>query len=311
VTSVLSETGTEQGRGPKGSRPRRGLPTWTRSVPLVPAVFLLAVFFVGPVIWAVYGSFTNLALTGRHARSSELVGLQNYADLLKDPSFPNALWLTVVFVVASAVIGQNALGMLLALMMRHSSTAVASVTRTIIVITWIMPEIVGAFVLYAYFNKSGTLNAVLGLLGITGTNWLFEFPMFAIVLANIWRGTAFSMMVYQAALSEVPPELTESAMIDGAGGRQRFFQVTLPVIRPTVATNLMLTTLQTLAVFTLIWVMTAGGPVNASSTLPVLAFQVAFRAGNIGYGTAIATVMLLVGAVFAAVYVRALRPGRS
>lgn len=279
-------------------------------MPLLPAMFLLAVFFVGPVIWAIYGSFTNLALTGPDALNPRIVGGDNYADLLSDPAFPLAVWLTLVFVVASAIVGQNVLGLAVALMMRSASKPVVAVTRTVIVMTWIMPEIVGAFVLYAYFNKTGTLNALLEAVGLAGPNWLFEFPMLAVIAANIWRGTAFSMMVYQAALSEVPPELTEAAMIDGATGRQRFLQVTLPVIRPTVATNLMLTTLQTLAVFTLIWVMTSGGPVNASTTLPVLAFKVAFRTGDVGYGTAIATVMLLVGAAFAAVYVRALRPER-
>jgi multiple sugar transport system permease protein len=116
------------------------------------------------------------------------------------------------------------------------------------------------------------------------------------------------MLVYRAALSEVPTEIDEAAQIDGASGWQRFFRITLPMIRRSISTNLMLTTLQTLAVFTLIWVMTGGGPGTSSSTLPVLAYQEAFKFSQIGYGTAIATVTILVGAVFSLVYIKVLKP---
>lgn len=279
-----------------------------RSLPILPTLLLLAVFFVGPMLWALYGSFTNMALTGPQALHPDFVGTQNYQRLFADPAFPRALWLTVVFVVASAIIGQNVLGMCLALLLRRATAGVGAVVRGIVVFTWVLPELVAAFVLYAFFNDGGTLNQALAAVGVRGLDWLYVTPMLAIVLGNTWRGTAFSMMVYQAALVGVPDELTEAAMIDGANGRARFFQVTLPVIRGSVTTNLMLITLQTLAVFTLIWVMTAGGPVGASSTLPVLAFQAAFKTGDIGYGTAIAAIMLLVGAVFALLYARMLHP---
>ena len=100
-------------------------------------------------------------------------------------------------------------------------------------------------------------------------------------------------------------------MIDGADGIKRLTWITIPMIQNSIATNLMLITLQTLSVFTLVWVMTAGGPGNWSTTLPVMAFQEAFKFGDIGYGTAIATVMLLIGAAFSLVYIRALRPEKG
>lgn len=117
------------------------------------------------------------------------------------------------------------------------------------------------------------------------------------------------MMIYRAALDDVPPEITESAMIDGAGGWKRLRLITLPMIRGTIFTNLMLTTLQTLSVFTLIWVMTRGGPGNQSMTLPVFAYAEAFSFGDIGYGNAIAVLMLALGAVFSIGYVISLRRG--
>src|SRR5262249_8349799 len=129
----------------------------------------------------------------------------------------------------------------------------------------------------------------------------------AVCLANVWRGTAFSMMVYTAALNDVPRELVEAAEMDGAGPWQRLRLVTLPVIPRTITTNLMLITLQTLSVFGLIYTMTRGGPGNKSETLPIFMYRQAFQNSLIGYGTAIALVLLVVGALFSAVYVRILK----
>ena len=280
---------------------------YLRLLPVVPSVLLLLLFLLAPVVWSFYASFTNAALSGRAARDPQWVGLENYVRMFSDDSFPLAAWLTVVFVAASAVLGQNVLGLLIALLMRRSRKAVSSWVGTAVVAAWILPEIVAAFAAYAYFNRDGTLNQMLALFGGKGPDWLYAFPLVAIILANTWRGTAFSMLVYRAALAGVPQDVSEAALMDGAQGWQRLAFITLPLIRSSIATNLMLITLQTLAVFTLIWVMTAGGPANASTTLPVLAYQEAFKFGDIGYGTAVASVLIVLGVVFGAVYVRLLR----
>ncbi len=125
--------------------------------------------------------------------------------------------------------------------------------------------------------------------------------------ANVWRGTAFSMLIYSAALAEIPQEVTESAAVDGASGRQRLWHITLPMIRRSIGTNLMLNTLQTLSVFGLIWAMTRGGPGSRSQTLPVFMYDQAFLKSLIGYGTAVALLLLVVGALFSVVYLRLLR----
>src|SRR5215218_3912518 len=281
-----------------------------RYLPVLPALLLLLVFLAGPVFWAFQASFTNTGLTGRNARNPEWVGLENYQRLLLDPVFPLSLGLTVLFVGGSAVLGQNLLGLALAVLMRRARRAVSSAVGTAVVAAWVLPEIVAAFAAYAYFSRDGTLNQLLGGLGIGQPDWLYSWPMAAVVLANIWRGTAFSMLVYRAALNDIPAEVVEAAQMDGAAGWQRLAFITLPMIRNSIATNLMLITLQTLAVFTLIWVMTAGGPANASTTLPVLAYQEAFKFGDIGYGTAVASVLLLIGAVFGVGYIRLLREGK-
>ena len=297
--------GTPPRPGRARSATRRSL---VRSIPLLPAVVLLAIFLLGPVISSFYGSFTNASLSGASAQNSAFVGFENYAALFADPDFPKSVLLTLVFLIASAIVGQNVLGLGLALLMRSSNRLVRSLVGTFVVTAWVLPEIVASFAAYAFFNDSGTLNNLLAAIGIDGPNWLYALPMLSVILANIWRGTAFSMLVYSAALQDVPPEITESAEVDGARGWQRLVFITIPMIRRSISTNLMLTTLQTLSVFTLIFVMTGGGPGTNSSTLPVLAYQEAFQFGQLGFGTAIATIMLLVGAAFSVAYIRALKP---
>jgi multiple sugar transport system permease protein len=297
-----------RGREPQGARSRRAGRSIARTVPLLPAIVLLVVFLVGPIISSFYGSFTNASLTGPAAAQSSFVGFKNYIDLFKSPDFPVSVLLTVVFVLLSAVVGQNVVGMILALLIRTGNRIIGAIVSTIVVGAWVLPEIVAAFAAYAFFSTHGTLNGLLKAFGIMGPGWLYAFPMFAVIVANVWRGTAFSMLIYSAALQEVPPEITEAAEVDGATGPKRFFYVTLPIIRGSISTNMMLITLQTLSVFTLIYVMTEGGPGNKTMTLPVLAYQEAFKFSELGYGTAIATILLLVGGVFAVVYIRVLKP---
>ena len=271
-------------------------------------MILLTIFLLGPVISSFYGSLTNASLSGATARNSSFVGFDNYAALFADPNFPKSVMLTLVFLIASAVVGQNILGLVLAILMRSSNRMARSLVGTFVVTAWVLPEIVAAFAAYAFFNDTGTLNKMLAAVGIEGPNWLYALPLLSVILANIWRGTAFSMLIYSAALQDVPTEITESAEVDGARGWQRLLFITIPMIRRSISTNLMLTTLQTLSVFTLIFVMTGGGPGTDSSTLPVLAYQEAFQFGQLGFGTAIATVMLVVGALFSIAYIRALKP---
>jgi multiple sugar transport system permease protein len=304
-------TATSPQQLPIANRRQSRLTRHARLLPVVPAVLLLLVFLAGPVLWAFHASFTNAALTGRNARFPGWVGFANYQRLLADPVFPLSLVLTVIFVGGSAILGQNLLGLAIAILMKRARRTVAAVVGTAVVAAWVLPEIVAAFAAYAYFSRDGTLNQLVAGVGLGQPDWLYSFPLAAIMLANIWRGTAFSMLVYRAALDDVPGEVTEAALMDGAGGWQRLVYITIPMIRASIATNLMLITLQTLAVFTLIWVMTAGGPANASTTLPVLAYQEAFKFGDIGYGTAVASVLILIGVVFGAAYVRLLRESKA
>ncbi|MGW3209994.1 carbohydrate ABC transporter permease [Streptomyces sp. NPDC001135] len=277
----------------------------TRTLPLAPAVVLLLLFLAGPIAYCVYLAFTDLQLTGQAHAS--FVGFANFRRAFHDDAFLNAVWLTLVFTVLSSLLGQNTLGLALAALMKRASKPVRTFTGAVVVTAWVLPEVVAGFLLYAFFRREGTLNAVLDWLHLPRQNWLFTLPVLAVSFANVWRGTAFSMLVYSAALDGIPAEITEAAEVDGAGGWRRMWHITLPMIRRSIGTNLMLNTLQTLSVFGLIWVMTRGGPGNRSQTLPLFMYEQAFQNSMIGYGTAVALLLLLVGSLFSVLYLRLLR----
>ncbi|GAA1585789.1 sugar ABC transporter permease [Kribbella hippodromi] len=277
-----------------------------KMLPLTPAIGLMLVFLAGPILYCVYAAFTNMALTGTGAANVQFVGLDNFRKAFGSNAFTNAIWMTLVFTLISAIIGQNTLGLGLALLMRRSTKVVRNFVGTAVIGAWVLPEVVAAYLLSAFFNDNGTLNVMLHAVGLPGQDWLYAAPIIAVSLANIWRGTAFSMLVYSAALSEVPKEIEESAEMDGAAGFRRLVFVTLPMISRAIMTNLMLITLQTLSVFGLIYAMTRGGPGTKSQTLPLYMYEQAFSFSQIGYGTAIALVMLAIGAVFSLIYLRGL-----
>lgn len=278
--------------------------TAVRAIPMAPAMVLLLVFMAGPILYSVWLAFTNRAIRGPGASDTEFVGVDNFIQAFTSGDFWNSMVLTLIFTLVSAVIGQNVLGMVLALLMERANRIVIAVVTAIVIGAWILPEVVAGYLLYTFFEDEGSLNRILTALHLPPQEWLVSIPILAVSFANIWRGTAFSMLVYSAALGSISSDIYESAAIDGAGPVRRFTSVTLPLMRQAMATNLMLITLQTLSVFGLIWIMTAGGPAQRSQTLPLFMYEQAFSYGQLGYGTAVALVLLLIGAVASLAYLR-------
>jgi multiple sugar transport system permease protein len=275
---------------------------------VVPALALIAIFLVYPALWTLYLGLTNYRLTGIAAARPQFVGLDNYVRALRDPEFLNSLWLTLLYVIGSAVIGQSILGFVLAWTMRTVPRVVRSVVESFVMLAWILPSSVVAFLWIALLDRDGgTLNA---LLGTPGTAWLLEYPMLSIIVFNTWRGTAFSMLLFSAALGAVPPSQLETARMVGASGWQQLRDVVFPHIRGHVLTNLLLISLWTFNDFAP-YLITAGGPDNRSEILPVFVYESAIFDGQLGFGTAISLLMLLINLVLAVVYLRLLRERRS
>ena len=293
--------------GPVDSIDAAGLGRARAAGLVAPALILVLAFLVVPAAWTVYLGVTDYRLTGIQAANPEFVGLDNFKAALVDPDFRNSLWLTLLFVLGSAIIGQTVAGFALAWTLRSVPKIVRSVVETLVLLAWILPSSIVAFLWVAYLSgDGGTLNA---LLQTSGTEWLLEHPMASIIVFNTWRGTAFSMLLFSAALGAVPPSQLESARLAGAGPFAQLRDVVLPHIRGHVLTNTLLISLWTFNDFSP-YLLTAGGPNHASETLPVFIYNKALYGGQLGYGSAISFIMLLINLVIALFYVRLLRERR-
>lgn len=280
---------------------------------MAPAFLVIAVFMLGPAFWALYISFTNMSLTGAGAATPQWVGLQNFVQILHDGEFFNAFRVSLTYLVASALIGQAVLGLLLAMLMRHRQRVFKSVLGAIIIIGWVIPDVVAGFLWSSFLAggpqsvlSPGLLNSIVATFGLPQHAWLQDYPMASIIVANIWRGTAFSMLLYASALEGIPPELLEAASIDGAGLWARIRHITLPLIKGSIATDLLLITLATLSDFTLVFVLTGGSNLN-TELLTIYQYRQAFQFYQIGYGSAISLLIIVVGAILSLLYIRVLR----
>lgn len=273
---------------------------------LLPAILLLLFFFLWPMILSCFYSMTDLTLSGTKAQNYNFIGFKNFTRLFSDPLFKTSFANTLIFLIFSAILGQLILGFITAFLMKQKSKGFRSFTGMAVLIGWIMPEIVVAFCWVAFFAKDGTVNTILNYTGILKEPlaWLYKFPMLTTVIANIWHGTAFSMLQFQAALDAIPMEVEESAELDGASGIKKIFYITIPLVKNTMMTCMSLITLKTLSVFGLIYAMTGGGPGTKTTTLSIYMYRQAFGSYQMGYGTAIALIMLIIGIVLSCIYMK-------
>lgn len=298
------------GGGP-GRRPRRarrgaaedvaGLGFLGAGAFVAPALALIGLFLVFPALWTIYLGMTDYRLTGLQAVDPTFVGLDNYERILGDPSFWRSLRLTLVFVLLSGIVGQSLLGFAIAWALRRLAGWLKGIVETLVLAAWVIPASVSSFLWIALLDRrGGTLNA---LLGTEGAAWLIEHPMPAIIIFNIWVGTAFSMLLFSSALAAVPPSQLESARMAGAGGWAQLRDVVIPNIRGHILTNTLLITLWTFNTFTP-YLVTAGGPNGASEILAVYIYNTAIPGGQLGVGAAISLIMLLINLVIALGYLR-------
>ena len=274
---------------------------------LAPSGVLLLLLFLLPVAYAFYLGLTNATLIGVHAQRYWFTGWTNIRRLLGDTSFWHSLWLTGVFLLGSAVIGVTVLGMALALLVQHASAFWRGLAGAAAIVAWMLPPVSAALIWYAFSTTGGTLSQIFG----GRADLLDDHPLLIVILANIWATAGFSMLMLSAGLRGISREVLEAARMENASRRQVFLFVTLPLMRQSIVTNLLLVTLVILANYALTYIMTAGGPNDATDILPIYSYQQAFSFSNLGYGALIGDVLVLVSTVFAYLYVRALRPARE
>ena len=276
---------------------------------LAPAMILLGIFVVAPVVWAVGLSLTDWGLTGPAALHPKFIGLTNYARLLDNDDFRQSFLRTGVFVVFSAIIGQFVLGMASALALHRRDVRLKGLWGAAILMPLVVPETVAAFAWSSMLESSdqGTVNRIIGLAGVSPVAWLQDNAMLAVIVVNIWRGIAFAMILFSAALEGVPQELNEAATVDGATPRQLLTKITLPLIKPAIVLYMLLTTIGTVTVFGLIYFLTRGGPGGDTTTLAIFVYERAFKFFEIGLGSAASVIMLGFVLGIGLIYVRLLR----
>jgi multiple sugar transport system permease protein len=258
----------------------------------------------------VYLSFTDRALTGAQARHPSFIGLDNYTSLFQDSSFYQSLWLTLIFVLLSAIVGQFVLGLLAAVLLNRKGLHGDALFSAAILMPLVVPETIAAYAWGSMLASGsyGFANRLIGLIGVPPVDWLQQQPMTAIIIMNIWRGIAFAMIIFLAALQGIQPEILEAASIDGAGPFGRFLHVTLPLLRYAILLYMLLTTIYTFGIFGLVYILTAGGPGTSTQILGIYVYQTSFRFFELGYGSAAAVVTLLIALALGLFYVRVLQP---
>lgn len=280
---------------------------WLLAAGMLPALVLIGalVYFTG---WVFAFSFTDLELVGRKSVDWSWIGLANYERLFTRKGFLDSLWTTVVFTFFSAVVGQSVLGFLLASALRGTRGLVRNVVEVSIMLGWLLPDIVAAFLWSATTSKTGLINnLVVTPFGLQPINFINDMALQIVIIANIWKGTAWSYLLFIAALDSVPKEVIEAARVDGATAWQRSWLIVLPMIRSHVATNLLFITIWTFTYFPLIYAMTGGGPGRQTQVLAIFMYEQSFKIGKLGYGSAISVAMLIIVGVLSLAYVRLLR----
>ena len=286
---------------------------WLRSargpmiLAMLPALLLIAalIYFTG---WAITYSFTNLELTGPNSLNWKWIGFDNYVRLFTRHGFLESLWVTVVFTFFSAIVGQSLFGFGLAATMRGIRGGGRTAVEVAIMLGWLLPDIVAAFLWQATTTDIGFINTlIISPLGLPAYEFLANHALAVVIIANVWKGTAWSYLLFSAALDSISREILEAARVDGATGLQRVWLVILPIIRPHIATNMLFITIWTFTYFPLIYALTGGGPGSATEVLSIFMYHQSFGVGKLGYGSAISVAMVLIVGVLSIFYLRQLK----
>lgn len=283
---------------PADAPPRKGLfgriaesRNWLGFLFMLPAAAFLIFFLTYPLGLGVWLGFTDTKI----GRPGSFVGLENYQWLFDDPVFWLAVFNTLLYTVFASV-AKFALGLWLALLLnRH--LPFKNFFRAIILLPWVVPTVLSAMAFWWIFDSQFSILSWIGMqlglidrpINFLGDPWNARW---SVIAANIWRGIPFVAISLLAGLQTIPQSLNEAAAIDGATPWQRFRHVTLPLLTPIIAVVMTFSVLFTFTDFQLIYVLTRGGPVNATHLMATLSFQRAIPGGQLGEGAAIAVAMI-------------------
>jgi multiple sugar transport system permease protein len=263
---------------------------------LLPSVLYICATMLYPVAYNVRMSMEDVNIRTFLSGDAPFIGLDNYRTVIDSPDFRHAIGISLIF-TAGSLLFQFTLGFALALFFNQPFPGNGAI-RALFLLGWLLPTVVsGSVFRWMLDGDFGVINYALRELNLIDTPryWLID-PDTALtgtIIANIWVGIPFNMVLLLAGLQSIPQTLYEAASVDGANAWQRFRSLTLPLMRPVSLSVLLLGIIYTFKVFDLIYVMTAGGPVDATTVMPIYAYQLTFEFFRFGQGAAAATLLLL------------------
>jgi raffinose/stachyose/melibiose transport system permease protein len=274
---------------------------------LVPAFALFIIFIIYPIFQSVYYSFFNWKGLGA---ATDFIGLDNYAQILKDKIFQKAVFNGLLIIVLSLTL-QLPLALALAIMVGRDLPG-RGFFRMIFFMPYVISEVITAIAWMGLYNADptrGLINAILVLFGFKAQAWLgnvhLVLPALFVVLT--WKWFGLHMLLFLAGLQGIPTEIEEAARIDGANNLQTIRFITIPMLSSTIRTCVYLSILGSMQQFVLVWIMTKGGPVNASEVMATYMYRYGFVRFWYGYGSAVAIIMLLISLAFSIGYLRVIR----
>jgi multiple sugar transport system permease protein len=293
-----------RGRG-FGSALRRGR---TGYLLVAPFLVCFAVMFVAPLGYAAYVSLFTSRLVG----GTVFAGLQNYRDVLHDPAFRDGVLRMARFLLTQVPV-MLFLAVAFALAIDSGRLRAPRFVRLSIFLPYAVPSVVAALMWgYFYSPTFGPIAQVAQHLGLGAPNLLSDSWMLPSI-ANIvtWEFVGYNMIIFYAALRAVPPELYEAAAVDGASARHRFFNITLPLLKPLILVALVIRGMDALREFDIIFVLTGGGPGNATETVALATYRYSFRNYNMGLGSAVSYIIFAVAFALSLFFVRQMRRAQA
>lgn len=259
---------------------------------VLPAIVLFCIFFVGPAALGFYYSMTDYRGVG----TANWIGLENYFRLFADDQFYRALTRTFVFTALVVPINYVfALGVSVLLISKF--TKGSSIARIIFFIPWLVsPIVTGVIWRWLFGENFGVVNYVLSILGLGTYRWQTDadFSLSVVVLAGVWGGTAFSMLLFMAALRNIPQSYYEASELDGAGPWRQFFTITLPLLRPTSFMVILLSTIGAMKEFAMIQALNGGGPGTSNYLMVQYIYSTGFERARIGYASAASIILMFI-----------------
>lgn len=264
---------------------------------LAPALALIATFFFLPVVASLLLSVTDFDIYAiASLENTRFVGLRNYRDLFDNPVFWQAMRNTFYFALVGGPL-TVATSLAAALLINARLVRFKSLFRTLYFVPFVTTLVAVAIVWrYLYHPQYGLLNYVLGWFGVSPIDWLGDprWAMPAIILLAVWKNFGYNMLIFIAGLQNIPVELYEAADLDGAGPLRRFWHITLPMLAPTFLFVGVITMIGYFQLFAEPYVMTAGGPLRATTSLVLLMYEEGFRWWRMGVAAAVAFVLFLI-----------------